>query len=32
MLEDTLGSKGIQISKVLEAYKKLSKSMTFELI
>ena len=32
MLEDTLGFKGIQTSQILEVYKELSKSMTFELI
>ena len=31
-LEDTLGFKEIQTSQVLEAYKELSKSVTFELI
>ena len=31
-LEHTLGFKVIQTSQVLEAYKELSKSMTFELI
>ena len=32
MLEDTLGFKGIRTSQVLEAYKELSKSVTFEPI
>ena len=30
--ENTLGFKGIQTSQVLEAYRELSKSVTFELI
>ena len=32
VLKDTLELKGIQTSQVLEAYKELSKSVTFELI
>ena len=32
VLEETLEFKGIQTSQVLEAYKELSKSVTFELI
>ena len=32
MIEDTLEFKEIKTSQVLEAYKKLSKFVTFELI